>query len=259
MYWVQAPAAVGRLLGSFEAFAALRHYRSDGILQGRSSRRSKSLVPLPARKLLDTTGGAVVVEGLAVFGAALVISGLGRRKQQAVGSSLLFLSKKLAELRNPFGGDGADQMSDVICGYRILTIAIPVRNVSDDLFLRAVNAQVVVSYLASGLAKVISSTWRSGDAIDLVLRTKLYGGSGTAALIRKYPTIGRLLSWSTIGWETAYPLVYFMGPLPAKYFLLLIKGFHLGIAVTMGLPRFFWAFSSAHVAVEYVLRERGQR
>jgi len=259
VYWVQAPAAVGRLLGAFEAFAALRHYRADGILQGRSSRRPKSVLPVGVRKALDSAGGAMAVEGLTIVGAALILTGRRRRGQQVVGSGLMFLSKKLSELRNPFGGDGADQMSDVISGYRVMTAAIPDRVVGDDLFLRAVNAQVVVSYLASGLAKAISSTWRSGDAIDLVLSTKLYGGSGTARLIRRYPFTGRLLSWTTIGWETAFPIVYLLSPTSARYLLHLVKAFHLGIAVTMGLPRFFWAFSSSHAAVEYVLRERGRR
>lgn len=176
-----------------------------------------------------------------------------------MGAALLFASKKLTEYRNPYGGDGADQMSDVISGYRVLTAAVPDTAVGDDLFLRAVNAQVAHSYVVSGLAKLVSSTWRSGEAVEMVLKTQLYGSSPTAELIRNRPSLGRAVSWLTIVWETAFPFVYVLRTRHAKAALGFVKLFHLGIAVTMGLPRFFWAFSSSHAAVEYVLARRSIR
>jgi hypothetical protein len=251
-----APAAVGRLIGACESLASIKQFGPGGILQGRSARRESAFVPLPVRRALDSTAGSVVIHVAAAIGSSCIILGRSRRSQQIVGAALLFASKALGEYRNPYGGDGADQMSDVISGYRLVTAVVSDKAVGDDLFLRAVNAQVTVSYVASGLAKLISSTWRSGQAVDMVLRTKLYGSSRLAEFIRQRPALGRLVSWTTIAWETGYPMIYRLPPGPASGALALIKFFHLGIAVTMGLPRFFWAFSSSHAAVRYVLSRR---
>lgn len=251
-----APAAVGQLIGAAESLTKLQQYRPGAILQGISSRRERSFVPLSLRRTLDSTAGAVAVHVLAAAGALSVVTGRSRRTQQVVGAALLFASKKLTEYRNPYGGDGADQMSDVISGYRVITAAVPDKATGDDLFLRAVNAQVALSYVASGLAKLVSNTWRSGEAVELVLKTRLYGGSPVAEFIRNRPSLGRAISWATIVWETAYPLLYTLRGGQAKVALVFVKLFHLGIAVTMGLPRFFWAFSSSHAAVDYVLSRR---
>lgn len=258
-YWTMAPAAVGRLIGAIENLTSTREHRPGGILQGISARRANSLVPLSLRRKLDSTAGAVLVHLVTGVGAVCVLTGRSRRTQQIVGAALLFGSKKLIEYRNPYGGDGADQMSDVISGYRVLTAAVPDKAAADDLFLRAVNAQLALSYVASGLAKLVSSTWRSGEAVELVLKTKLYGSSPIAAYIRSHPVLGRAVTWATIIWETGYPLVYVLRAGHAKTALVFVKLFHLGIAVTMGLPRFFWAFSSSHAAVEYVLSRRSIR
>ncbi len=165
----------------------------------------------------------------------------------------MLLANSATEYRNPFGRDGSDQMAEVINGYRIATAVIPDAAQSDEVFLRAVNAQVCVSYLASGLAKLVSYTWRSGEALDLVLQPQQYGQSSLAQMLKRNPKLARILTWLTVVWETAFPLVYIMGPHRARYALSAVRGFHLGVAATMGLPRFFWGFSSSHGAVMYVI------
>jgi|UPI0007E66B2E hypothetical protein len=255
-YWVMAPAAVSKILSGFESFSSLRQSRSDGILQGRSASKPNSVLPLGFRKVLDTWQGAAALQVLSISGAGLVLLGPSSRSRQTAGATLMFFSNKLSELRNPYGSDGADQMSELIAGYRIVTSLVSDPARSDDLFLRAVNAQVCISYAASGLAKLISSSWRSGVALEKVLKTDLYGRSKLAGFIREKPKLAKALSWSTIAWETAFPVIYLVSPAQARMILLGIKGFHLGIAMTMGLPRFFWAFSSAHAAVIYVIEAK---
>ncbi|WP_245532360.1 hypothetical protein [Acaricomes phytoseiuli] len=255
-YWVMAPAAVSKILSGLEALSASNQYRSDGILQGRSASKPNKILPKRIRTSLDTWQGAAALQVLSISGGVLVLSGFANRPRQTLGATMMFLSNKLSELRNPYGSDGADQMSEVISGYRIITAFVPNKTHSDDLFLRAVNAQVCISYAASGLAKLISSSWRSGVAVEKVLRTDLYGRSKLAGFLRNHPRLSKTLSWSTIAWETTFPLIYLATPVQARRILLAIKAFHLGIAMTMGLPRFFWAFSSAHAAVIYAIESK---
>lgn len=256
VYWVMAPAAVSKILSGLEALSSSNQYRSDGILQGRSASKLNGAVPKGFRDSLDTWQGAAALQVLSVSGGVLVLLSFANRSRQTLGATMMFVSNKLSEARNPYGSDGADQMSEVIAGYRIITAFVPNETRSDDLFLRAVNAQVCISYVAAGLAKLISSSWRSGVAVEKILKTDLYGRSKLAGFLRERPRLSKALSWSTITWESAFPFIYLATPRQARLILLGIKAFHLGIAMTMGLPRFFWAFSSAHAAVIYVIESQ---
>lgn len=252
-YWTLTPAAIGEIISGLESLSRLSDYGDKGLLRGRSALRERSFVPHRVRKALDTAAGAATLRVLAVTGGLLVLTGRTRRRQQIIGSALLLVTNNLIEYRSAFGRDGADQMAGTISGYRVLTATIPDANASDELFLRAVNAQTALSYLASGLAKLVSSTWRSGEALELILRTQQYGDSRTAHWIKQHPSLSKLLTWFTITWETAYPIVYLLPSDKARAFLTGVKTIHLGIAVVMGLPRFFWGFSSAHGAALYVI------
>jgi hypothetical protein len=256
-YQVLAPNAIGQLIGGLESLWSIRNYRPNGFLRGRSAvKRDAKLVPLKVRELIDSTPGAVVAHSLGIIGAGLILTSKNSRARQVAGVGVSLLSNRIAEYRNPYGRDGSDQMSGVIYSYRLATALIPETHRADELFLRAVNTQVCIAYAASGLAKLISSTWRSGDALRLVLLTDNYGGTPLAAFIRNHPELGKALSWITIVWESAYPVIYLTDPKTARLILLFVKGFHAGIAVTMGLPRFFWGFSASHSAVEYVIERR---
>ncbi|MBX9717808.1 MAG: hypothetical protein K2X36_03080, partial [Microbacteriaceae bacterium] len=203
-YRVLVPAAVGQLVSGLESLWSIKQYRPDAILRGRAASSTKSYLPMPLRRRLDTTAGAAVVHGLSIVGALLVLTGRSRRNQQIAGAAVTFAASKLFEIRNPFGRDGSDQMAGVIAGYRLAAVVVPDREQSDDLFLRAVNAQTGLSYLASGLAKLISSTWRSGEAMGQVVRTDIYGGTWFSRLLERQPILGKLVSWVTIAWETSF-------------------------------------------------------
>lgn len=259
MFWTLAPVAAGQVLSACEGLYSINDYEPDGLLRGRSQTTSSSWLPLSLRRRLDTRGGALVVHGMNLLGGLLALTARRSHARQTAGAALMATSALLFEHRNPYGRDGSDQMSGVINSYRVATAFIPDRDASNDVFLRAVNIQTTVSYVASGLAKAISHTWRSGRALEMVLETDMYGHTPAAKFFVRHPRLSRLLTWSTIAWESGYPLIYFL-PRPLTHLALLgVKVFHLGIAVTMGLPRFLWGFSGAHSAVEYVLDHRGGR
>lgn len=267
IYGVLAPNAVGQLIGGLESLWSIRSYRPNGLLRGRAAERdglgtsslADKYLPRQVKQAIDSHASAVAIHVSSILGAGIILASPKNRIGQLVGVAVSLASNQLAEYRNPYGRDGSDQMSKLIYSYRLATGLIPTREAADDVFLRAVNAQVCIAYTASGLAKLISSTWRSGDALRLIVLTDSYGGTKFAETIHRYPGIGKALSWLTIAWETLYPAIYLTNPEHARRLMLLIKLFHGGIAATMGLPRFFWGFSASHLAVDYVIRQRAAR
>ncbi|MEU8870360.1 hypothetical protein AB0D24_04195 [Streptomyces javensis] len=255
-YWTLAPAAVGEIISGLETLTQIPHHGHDGLLRGRAAARERSLVPLPLRRAIDSTAGAVAIQALGVLGGAVTLTGKRRREQQILGAAMMLAANGLGKYRSSFGRDGADHMASLINGYRLVTAAIPDAELSDEMFLRAMNIQVFLAYTTAGAAKVISSSWRSGEALDQILQTRQYGESAAAKFIKSHPALARSMTWFTIVWETGYPIVYFMSPEAARVAMWGVKLFHLGIAVTMGLPRFFWGFSSSHAAVLYVIDRR---
>lgn len=251
------PVAVGQVLGGLESLRSAQEYEPSGYLRGHSRfQNGPSFLPQRFRRFLDSATGAKVLNCATIAGGLLVLGRRQDRTAQVAGAALMVASNKLSEIRTPYGRDGADQMAAVILSYRLATALIPDRHVSDDLFLRAVNVQTCISYLASGAAKAISSTWLSGEALGMVLKTNSYGQSFTARQLLKHPRLMRLLTWSTIGWESAFPVVHVLTPRRADQAMVLVKLFHLGVALTMGLPRFFWGFSASHHSVAYVIQKR---
>ena len=82
-----------------------------------------------------------------------------------------------------------------------------------------------------------------------ILSTEGYGSPGLANLLAGHPQLDRLLCWSVIGWEIAFPLVL-VAPKSLMIVLLSIGVvFHVSCAIMMGLHRFVWAFCGCYPAV----------
>jgi hypothetical protein len=248
-------AAVGQLINAVESAANGRQYAPGGVLRGRAQYSRTSRLPKRFRVWLDTEQAAWAIHSLNIAGPVLTLTARGRRKQLIAASAVSFLANKLFEVRNPYGRDGSDQMQTVLHGYRLVSALVPNAERGDDLYLRAVNSQVFLSYFMSGLAKLISSDWRSGEATGMIMKTDLYGGTALAEVVQRYPLTGKVISWSTVAWECSYPAIYLLPPRAIRPALVAVKVFHLSIAYSMGLPRFFWNFSAAHTAVQYVTQE----
>lgn len=252
-------ASVGQALNGAESLRRLEQFAPDGILRGRAALQEGGVIPLRVRRWVDRKEVAAALHGLNVILPLVLLAAGRRRSVTVVVSATGVATGKLLAVRNPYGRDGSDQMQGLMYWIRLITAVIPDAQRGDDLFLRAVNAHMCVSYLTAGLAKAISAKWLSGQTLGLVMRTDLYGGTWFARVVHRWPLLGRLTTWSTLAWETLFPLIYLSPPRSARAALLLVKAFHLGTAQTMGLPRFVWAFSAGHEAVEYVIRTGGQR
>ncbi|MDB4974383.1 MAG: hypothetical protein JWN48_2724 [Myxococcaceae bacterium] len=112
-------------------------------------------------------------------------------------------------------------------------------------------AQLALSYLVAGVAKLRHDSWRDGRALMQLVRVRQYSVPAwlTDALSR--PALARLAAWSVVGFELSFPLALALAGTASQLLLALGLGFHLAIAVGLGLNRFFWAWLAAYPALLY--------
>jgi hypothetical protein len=157
----------------------------------------------------------------------------------------------LLAIRNPIGGDGADQMS------AITSIALLITFIFRDPKIAAVSlyfiaAQSIISYVIAGTAKMLSKKWRSGSAVFQIMNTESYGSERIALYLhRSSPMVSAILSWNVMLVEGLFFTVVI---LPYPYCLVFLAWglfFHAYNAVIMGLNNFFWVFLSTYPAIIY--------
>lgn len=168
---------------------------------------------------------------------------------------LLITVNVVLYFRHGYGLDGADQMTLLI----LLTIFLCTIIVNDygikEIGVWFIAMQLSISYIVAGVAKLISSQWRSGLALQGILSTYTYGTSLTKKFFINHKTLSMFFCWSVIIFEIAYPFVLFF--YADIYFISIGILFHLSIAVIMGLNDFVWGFAAAYPSFYYVSKFSG--
>jgi len=160
----------------------------------------------------------------------------------------LAITSLLLAGRTSFGMDGADQKSTLILLALGIATLVPTSTVKAAA-LWFITAQLTLSYVASGLAKIPGPQWRSGAAVWGVLATRMYGVPAVGVWLKGHPRLCAVLSWSVILSEVSFACVL-VAPDPLAWAL--IGGgaaFHAATAVLMGLNTFLWAFLAAYPAL----------
>lgn len=165
---------------------------------------------------------------------------------------LLMLTDLAFTWRRTWGDDGSDQMNSII----LITIFLCVGPHSTPFLLQLglwfLALEACLSYAASGIAKIGSGQWRSGDAVFRILNTGAYGIPWLTHFLEPRKRLNFLLAWSVVGVEALFPLVLLL-PEPWNWsFLVWGAVFHLMTAVVMGLNSFFWAFVATYPAIVYI-------
>lgn len=248
-------SSIGQAISSLESTTTWKDYGEEklfpGLIQQSYPWFSKRF-PKTA-KILDSSSLAKGMDVAGLLSATIGIVGIKSDRTQAVTGVINAIVQTYSRMHNGYGRDGSDEMQELIAWYDVLSrISYSTKEESHELFLRAVNLQLVVSYTASGLIKAVSGPWRGGDAFKGVMRTKSYGHPVVAKALDKYNFINPLICWQTILWESLYPLAYLLPNRGFKTVILFTELFHLAIGHSMGLPRFFWAFGAAHEAALHV-------
>jgi hypothetical protein len=148
--------------------------------------------------------------------------------------------------RRLLGGDGAEQIT-TLCLVASALAVLPMPSATRILCaVSFLAAQLTLSYVVAGIAKLMSPAWRSGDALTAIMSTDTYGHPAARAVFLRWPVSGAALGWFVIAFECSFPLLL-LGPAPLAYTALAIGlGFHVACAATMGLNNFLLAFPAAY-------------
>jgi hypothetical protein len=217
----------------------------------RTIRGSTAAGPLAtiAQRLFDSPG-VIGLFGLQLLAALMAIAGAG---PVVVWIGIVLAVNMLFHMRNQYGLDGSDQMQTLVVAALFLFHLSPTETgrIAAIVFIAA---QAILSYHASGFAKAISPTWRSGRAVGAILNTNSYGGPLAGRVTHRFPALSKLACWGTLVFECVMPVLVFVSPLACLVFIASGVAFHAGIAATMGLNIFFWSFISTYPAL-YVLAD----
>ncbi|MGK4584733.1 alpha/beta fold hydrolase [Kitasatospora sp. HPMI-4] len=246
-------SAVTHLVSSLEYLAKESDREAGGLNNWAVTRRAVKVKSPLLGRVLDVVGRPGTTRALhatRVAAAASLWLPLPRRAR-AVADTVLVGTELALHPRQIFGSDGADQLSFLVQSLAAVARAGERRPRLVDACLWAVALQSVMSYTVSGLAKLPSLTWRSGDALPGVTRTLTYGDRRVWQFLNGHPRVNRALAHAVLALETGFPAVFLRGGRPAPLMVASVGAFHLVNARVMGLGRFFWAFCSTYPAVLY--------
>ncbi|MGW2597948.1 hypothetical protein [Streptomyces klenkii] len=251
----EAARAVLALSGPGLAVAAARDLRQareftgGGVLSWAviGTNWPRQLAPVGA--LLVWERYRVVLALQLTAGVAAPFAALTPGSGAAVVAWLLLAAALLSLHRGGYGTDGADQMSAlaVLCA----AVTLSVGGTIGRLFLLFLACQLLLSYLIAGAAKLVSPVWRDGSCLAQILSTHSYRSPRLASLLRSRPRMGLLLSWGVMVLEVTFWCAVFLPSGPMWAFLAAGVALHLGIALTMGLHTFVFAFLSAYPALVF--------
>jgi hypothetical protein len=210
-------------------FAALRGARPPRLLAGPRAVTTVATVQVLA---------AIVLVALGPLVAA------GRWSLVVVG-----VTTTLVRRRRIIGGDGAEQMSDIVIISAILALLPWPGDTRVTLAVAFIAAQGVLSYFVAGVAKLVSPVWRSGEALPAIVGTYNHGLTSVSHLLERRPVLGLVLGWTVILFEVLFPVVLFA---PTSVTLAALGTgviFHVGCALLMGLNSFVWPFPATYACV----------
>ncbi|MEU7061006.1 hypothetical protein [Streptomyces sp. NPDC046197] len=254
-------ASLGTLVSALEMLSQTRKFTDGELLSGQlESTRPKFAKRFPRlTRALNSKKAAVALYGVQAGASAATLIWGHKRGVRAAGSAVLAVTGAAGRLHSPFGGDGADQLQQVINVVLAATGTFQDDDKARDVAMRALALETTISYVASGVVKLVSPVWLSGEAFSGVVRTHNYGDPHVYQLVHKYPLLGKLVTWGTVAAEIGFPLVFVLPKPAAKAYLGSMTLFHLGIGQVMGLNRFVLAFGATHPAILYTLTRNEER
>jgi hypothetical protein len=153
--------------------------------------------------------------------------------------TFLVVTHFIVSLRNRWGGEGGDQMTALVMISGLSADAFPTVAPCAALFI---GAQITLSYLASGSAKLFGPLWREGTALQKIMSNYAYGNPWLSKLLSGHPYLCKAACFSVILFQISFLLFYLL-PSPFAYIYLLAGAlFHLAIAFFMRLNLFCFAF-----------------
>jgi len=250
LLWTTRLAALAIVLQTIELLLLRRTYANNGIWRWSALAPEFSGFPRPLRKLFEF-----------LFKEPNFYLLLLARMVAA--SFLFFISTPLLLLfllfstiatsvrwRGTFNG-GSDYMTIVILSALTVAATFPS---NPSVFLGCnlyVVAQLVLSYLISGLVKLRSQDWQNGSALTAFTASAMFAPPTVLRPILENERQAKILGWSIIAFECLFPLC-FINVEFCLVFIAIGTLFHLGNSYVMGLNRFFFAWIATYPMLYWV-------
>ncbi len=115
------------------------------------------------------------------------------------------------------------------------------------------SAQLILSYLFAGTAKLRGKTWRDGTGLIGICGTKYHGVEWVYKVLSGRQRLTKFLSWFVIAFEVLFPLVITGNGWLVAGFLAVTTLFHLSTSFLMGLNGFLLSFAAAYPTLIFCL------
>lgn len=237
--WCSRLASVATAIAALELIVVHRAWSERGVYAWSVLRREYSPIGARLAGLVFATPGMWLV--LAVqLASALALPWLA----QPVWPWLAFATTLAVAVRfrGTFNG-GSDAMLVVV----LLGLAIA-RSGAPEVGLGYIAAQLVLSYVLAGVAKLREPRWRDGTALAALVALPSYGVPSALSGFLIRPAIARTTGYALLAFELGFPIAL-VDPTACRVLLVLAALFHLGNAVVFGLNRFLWAWVAAFPAL----------
>jgi hypothetical protein len=197
------------------------------------------------------TAGVLAALALAAFG---LLSGYGGR----IATALALVAFVLLETRLPEIPDGGDNITRLVLTYMLFLVpgrAKPARGSLGVWFhnvaVLAIAFQITILYSTSGMMKASGDRWHHGVAMYYISQVEWFSLPALREMFRN-PLMVVLASYIPLFYQILFPLA--MLSRVKLLWLALGIGFHLGVAVFMGLI----TFSTAMIGMELFLISDGE-
>lgn len=166
--------------------------------------------------------------------------------------------------RNPFITDGGDNIMRIVLlflaaanvgalfsldalrpRWRLPRWARESLAVAHNVAILLVLAQLCIVYLSTGLYKAMGEVWQNGTALYYILRVQEFSAPGLAELVYRNPYLVVLGTYGTVLFEVLFPAAL-IHPWTRAGMAVAGVGFHVAIAVLMGLVTFAWSMLSLY-------------
>jgi hypothetical protein len=167
--------------------------------------------------------------------------------------SFVCITNLLLTVRNRYGGDGSDALSNVFNLTLFVSVAFRHNQKIQFVVASFIVSVMLLCYCAAGYEKARTKDWVNGTALYRAFNTSTYGSSFLADLFKKLGKTGNMILCRTlIGWQMAFPLSLLL-PLQLFY-IYLVTGvlFHLFNAVAFGFNKFLLIFAAGYPSLLFI-------
>ncbi len=248
---------LGLFINTVEFIRIANEFDQHGVFDWRVHRlewRSvfrRGLLGTLLNKVYSKNGTVALLVGRAIALIVLVFLPL-----QSSAFSLTLLLVMLVSLvfsaRHGYGGDGSDQMLNLVGLTLLLCVGAHSTPTTLLLGLSFLTLQACLAYAAAGFAKLASPQWRSGTPVYRIFNTGSYGAPAVGRFLESRTSLTYFLSWSVIVIECLFPAALFLPEPVLLAFLLWGVAFHALNAMIMGLNTFVPAFLATYPAVLFI-------